>query len=185
MLEGSMATVDVGGGGDGGRTTDRLWWIVMWHASMALEITEASHSSQEGSRFWTFSPGSISPWTQTSEWISGPMDWRTALWTSDQVQVQTWFSWFKNLTIDSLAHRAALSIWKKLDDVRQAHNNQICQVYHDAVEAWEAECEAAKVIRQKPKLKQGPLEPQMAKPKKVIENEDEDLNEDENSGASW
>jgi len=102
MLEGSMATVDMGGGGDDGRTMDGLWWIVMWHASMASEIAEASHSSQEGSRFQTFGPGSISPWTQTSEWGSGLMDWRTAPRTSGQVQVQTQFLRFENLTIDSL-----------------------------------------------------------------------------------
>ena len=82
-----------------------------------------------------------------------------------------------------------LSTWKKSDDARQACNNQICQVYHDAVEAWEAEHEAAKAIGQKPKPlstkpKQGPLEPQMAKPKKVMEDEDEDLDEDEDSEAS-
>ena len=88
------------------------------------------------------------------------------------------------------AHGAALSTWKKLDDARQARNNQICQVYHDAVEAWEAEREAAKAIRQKPKPlstkpKRGPLEPRMAKPKKVMEDEDEDLDEDEDGEASW
>jgi len=60
MLEGSIATVDMGGGVDGGRMTDGLQWIVMWHASVASDIVEASHSSQEGLRFRTFGPDSIS-----------------------------------------------------------------------------------------------------------------------------
>ena len=56
-----MATADVGGGGDGGRMMDGLQWIVMWHASMASEIAEATYSSQEGLMFQTFGPGSINP----------------------------------------------------------------------------------------------------------------------------
>jgi len=46
-----MATMDLGGGGDGGRMMDGLQWIGMWHTSMALEIAEVSHSSQEDLRF--------------------------------------------------------------------------------------------------------------------------------------
>ena len=60
-LEGGMATADVGGGNDGGRMIDGLRLIVMWHASVASKITEASHGSQECSRFQTFGSGSISP----------------------------------------------------------------------------------------------------------------------------
>jgi len=56
-----MATADVGGGNDGGRMIDGLRLIVMWHASVASKITEASHGSQECSRFQTFGSGSISP----------------------------------------------------------------------------------------------------------------------------